>query len=340
MTNSVEVSIIVIGYNVERYIKKCLMSLIQQTYRNLEIIVVDDGSSDDTEKIIEETMKIDSRICLIKQMNKGILEARKTGVKNSKGKYIIFVDSDDWTDIKMVETYLGIIKNYEIDILVSSYMNVRNGQEIKSNYNRCLFGCIYQGSEYLKLILEQKVLHNMFAKVYRRKFLMNSGYLNIPSVSMGEDLLSQVILASYNPKVMVINEHMYYYFDNDESYSKNNSPKIFELTRTLQNIEEYLKVKNLAAQYHSQLEFLWLEICYYYYVIMISRRNYNHKKYFYNAWKRKKIDYKENRLCMRYINHFGKQDKLLLKCYDWNFNLGYVLNRMLLIYNFVKNVVN
>ena len=100
------ISVIVPIYNVEKYIKKCIDSIINQTYKNLEIILVNDGSPDECGKICDEYERIDSRIVVIHKENGGLSDARNAGLKVMHGKYVAFVDSDDWIEPEM---YLSLI---------------------------------------------------------------------------------------------------------------------------------------------------------------------------------------------------------------------------------------
>ena len=102
------VSIVIPVYNAENFIKDCLDSILSQTYKDFEVILINDGSTDSSEKIIEEYIKKDDRICLINQENQGAPKARNLGIKKSKGKYIMFFDADD------------ILKQNSLEILVSS----------------------------------------------------------------------------------------------------------------------------------------------------------------------------------------------------------------------------
>lgn len=101
-----KISIIVPVYNVEKYVEKCIQSLINQSYKNIEIILVDDGSNDRSNKIIDEYAKVDSRILTIHQRNKGVSAARNAGLKVATGEYVGFVDPDDYVDYQMYETML------------------------------------------------------------------------------------------------------------------------------------------------------------------------------------------------------------------------------------------
>ena len=105
------ISIIVPIYNVEKYIHKCIESIINQTYKNLEIILVDDGSPDNCGNICEEYAKNDSRIKVIHKENNGLSSARNAGLEICKGDYIGFVDSDDYIELNMYEVLINALKN-------------------------------------------------------------------------------------------------------------------------------------------------------------------------------------------------------------------------------------
>ena len=114
-SNVIRVSVIVPVYNVDKYLRKCLDSLVNQTLKEIEIIVINDGSTDESEKILQEYKKKDKRIIVIKQKNKGLSATRNVGIKNAKGKYVTFIDSDDWIEkdtFKKVKEQMD--KNYEI----------------------------------------------------------------------------------------------------------------------------------------------------------------------------------------------------------------------------------
>ena len=104
------VSIIVPVYNVQEYIKDCINSIICQTYKELEIILVDDGSSDNSLQICKDMAQKDNRIVVLSQLNSGVVNARKNGVNRATGKYIMFVDSDDYVNSDYVEVMMKIFK--------------------------------------------------------------------------------------------------------------------------------------------------------------------------------------------------------------------------------------
>ncbi len=136
------ISVIVPIYNSELYIKRCLDSIVNQTYKTLEIILVNDGSSDDSLIICQQYQEMDSRIKLITQENGGQSKARNTGLQSATGKYIGFVDCDDWIEPDMYEYLMTLIKMYETDIAVCDYirhktvMSIKQPTELIKKYNK------------------------------------------------------------------------------------------------------------------------------------------------------------------------------------------------------------
>lgn len=126
------ISVIVPIYNVEPYIHRCIDSILAQTYKQMQIILVDDGSPDRCGEICDEYSKKDSRIIVIHQENEGLSGARNTRLLFAKGDYIAFVDSDDWVHPKMYETLIGLSKKYNLDIVRSSVCETDNKDYKKS----------------------------------------------------------------------------------------------------------------------------------------------------------------------------------------------------------------
>lgn len=179
------VSVIIPVYNVEKYLAQCLDSVINQTYKNIEIICVNDGSTDNSLKILEKYAKKDSRIKVISQKNAGLNGARNTGLHNMNGTYLTFLDSDDWMDIDWIE------KAYNIA--------VSNGAQIvKSGYLHHFEDKIEQDS--INKIIDEKVAKNLplgvnennivvWATLYDRAFIENNNLFFDPDIRKHEDIL-------------------------------------------------------------------------------------------------------------------------------------------------------
>jgi len=127
-----KISIIIPTYNAERTIARCVNSIQEQTYSDLEIIIVNDGSKDSTERIVHLLKKNDERIKLITIPNGGVSHARNVGIENATGDYITFVDSDDYIDSDMYECLLEVAKEYDVKIVHCSYKNVSENEKINS----------------------------------------------------------------------------------------------------------------------------------------------------------------------------------------------------------------
>ena len=130
------ISIIVPVYKVENYLNKCIDSILNQTYKNLEIILVDDGSPDNCGKICDEYAKKDNRIKVIHKENGGLSDARNVALDIAKGEYIGFVDSDDFIEKDMYETLYNLVENYSADISSVSFYKVINGKIITLRNSR------------------------------------------------------------------------------------------------------------------------------------------------------------------------------------------------------------
>lgn len=117
-----KISIIVPVYNVEKYLHKCMDSLVNQTFEEIEIITVNDGSTDSSLEILREYEKQDSRIIVIDKVNEGVSLARNTALEYIIGEYIMFVDSDDWIDLDTCEKILKLVTEYKCDVMMWSYI--------------------------------------------------------------------------------------------------------------------------------------------------------------------------------------------------------------------------
>ena len=117
------VTVVVPFYNVEKYIESCMNSIVNQTYKNLEIILVNDGSKDHSRSLVEKYLK-DKRVKIIDQVNMGIGEARNSGLIHANGEYILFVDSDDKLELNMIEKLLNTAKMKDLDLVICGYKRV------------------------------------------------------------------------------------------------------------------------------------------------------------------------------------------------------------------------
>ena len=166
------ISVIVAAYNIEAYIERGVRSVCDQTYRNLEIIVVDDGSADATGRILDELAESDARIQVIHEENGGLAHARNTGIARATGSYIGFVDGDDWIDPDMYEKLFSSLKDTRADIAVCRYRQISRSRIFDESVDRAV---LFEGQEALQVYVEEQkefeIQNAAWNKLYRRELL-------------------------------------------------------------------------------------------------------------------------------------------------------------------------
>lgn len=214
------ISIIVPVYNVQEYLPKCLDSIINQTYKNLEIILVNDGSTDNSGRICDEYAEKDSRIVVIHKVNGGVSSARNSGLMIAKGNYIGFVDPDDWIADDMYEILYKNIKKFNayVSVCKLKYVNTRNESITNSvNINNTLFLDQIQS---LKYLLDFKTGYSCGPcnKLYKKEVINKFN----GNLSIAEDLLQNFEIYFNLQNVTVfekIEKYFYYFRDNSASHS-------------------------------------------------------------------------------------------------------------------------
>uniref|UniRef100_UPI00374E71A3 glycosyltransferase family 2 protein n=1 Tax=Paraclostridium bifermentans TaxID=1490 RepID=UPI00374E71A3 len=291
------ISIIVAAYNVEMYIEKCIRSLIKQTFSNIEIVVVNDGSTDRTSDILKKYSTIDNRIRTINKKNEGLIEARKTGLKIASGKYIMFIDGDDWLKKDACELLYDKAINYNLDIV---YYNLvfAIGKRLKQN-NIHDFGII-KGQQYLKLVLTNKIRANAVLQFIRREFLIENNIKFIQGVTYAEDLAITVSLAINNPKVGCINQALYYYYQRPDSITKIVDKRVFDVEKVINTIEVYLIDRDLYNKYKEEFNFLSYLHLYYYRIVDIDLVKEIHLEIF-KRWKKRNLNMRDNKYYQSFI---------------------------------------
>lgn len=178
------ISIIIPVYNVEKWLNKCIDSILVQSYKNFEIILVNDGSTDKSGDICDKYSKEDNRIKVFHNKNKGLSYSRNFGVKNSNGKYVMFVDSDDFiSDINIIDKFINILEKDKSDFIYTSYcrFNDENEEEITEILpidinNNDIKG--KSGIEILSMLIEKNNYHHAaYLKICNRKFLIENNLL-------------------------------------------------------------------------------------------------------------------------------------------------------------------
>ncbi len=210
------ISIIVPVYNVERYLGNCIQSILSQTFQKIEIILVDDGSPDNSGFLCDKLRKEDNRIKVIHQKNQGVTAARAAGVRIASAEWICFVDSDDELPQNSLELLLNNVKE-DIDIVVGSVQFIGDHKWPYKKMNRKMTGL-----DLIKQLLIGKIHGGPYARLIR-KTLFDAQTLNIPrSIVCGEDWLMNIRLAQKASAVQIIPDTVYSYIERSNSATSQN----------------------------------------------------------------------------------------------------------------------
>ena len=261
MNNQPLLSVIVPVYKVENYLQRCLDSIISQTYKNLEIILVDDGSPDNSGKICDEYVQKDKRIKVIHQKNKGQGAARNAGIGASKGELITFIDSDDWIECNMYEIMISKLRQYNLDIIKCAIVET-DGSKTKRELNH--------KTTKINVVISENIFDLYFTEftckviwngVYKRNIIENVEY---PEGLVAEDNYVSGMYLHKAKRIMLIDNILYNYFINMSGVSKNKNINKFDICyctkkliddlnadgKVAKNIEEGLNKKLSRELYH------------------------------------------------------------------------------------------
>jgi glycosyltransferase involved in cell wall biosynthesis len=211
-----KISIIVPIYNVEQYLRKCIDSLIKQTFTNIQIILVDDGATDSCPEICDEYAKKDNRIKVIHKQNGGLSDARNAGMRAASGDYIAFIDSDDYVSGRMFEVLINIMLERNCDIVECDALKVYGNKE-DVDENICNLGSIteYNNEKALNtLMLEENLTQTVWNKLYKAD-LIKDIYFEIGKINEDEFWTYQVFGKAQ--KIVKINAPLYYYLQRQGS---------------------------------------------------------------------------------------------------------------------------
>ncbi|MCR1839604.1 glycosyltransferase family 2 protein [Murimonas intestini] len=266
------ISIIVPVYNAEKYIRECLVSIITQTYKNLEIICVNDNSSDASQTILDEFKKKDSRICVIKQQKQGgVSLARNKALQIATGEYIMFLDSDDWIDKETCKEVLDIALAEEIDVVMWGYVrefgdvskpksfileekNIYGVKECQEKLHRRFVGLLNEELAHPELA---DVLCPVWGKLYRSTFIKNNHiqFEDLKKIGTYEDGLFNLYVFQYIKSAVYLNRHYYHYRKQKRgSITSHYNPCLAQQWQQLYNImENYIIREKLDIQYRQAL---------------------------------------------------------------------------------------
>lgn len=208
-----KISVIIPVYNTAPYLKRCLDSVLQSTYRNLEIICVNDGSTDESPTILEQYRALDDRVVVIDQNNSGVSAARNTGMARATGDFISFVDSDDWVHPQMFEVLRNAMDE-DVSMAVCGQKHVYQQEQIEQidsvrQIQMRTYPSLREGYE------NTTIRYNTCARLYRTVMVIGMYFDN--ELSLGEDGMFNLMLADKPGKCIFVDKMLYFYFQRDTS---------------------------------------------------------------------------------------------------------------------------
>jgi glycosyltransferase involved in cell wall biosynthesis len=235
------VSIIVPVYKVESYLKQCLDSLINQTYSNLEIIVVNDGSPDKSAEIAESYAEIDSRVHVYHKENGGLSDARNFGLPHISGDFTMFVDSDDWVSNQLVETLVSLLIENEAEAAQAGFYYAYDEQLLYDNryFNQSSAPVTLTNQDLMEALVKNDIVKNFaWGKLYKTELVKNTPFVKgvlFEDVYWAHHVMSQVT------NYVICHEPLYYYRQRADSIVKNYSIRNLDIIEGLKQRHLFLK---------------------------------------------------------------------------------------------------
>ena len=272
----IKVSIIVPVYNVEEYLNKCLESLVNQTLKDIEIIVVNDGTKDNSQKIIDDyAKKYPKLIKSYKKENGGLSSARNYGLKYAKGEYIAFVDSDDYVEHDMYEKMYNKAKTNDFDIVACDlYYIYSNKKENAYSQVKC---DIMDKNRIKKAMLN--IYPAAWNKIYKKELFNND--IRFKEKVWFEDVEFLYRLFPYINSIGVVKEPLYNYLQRDGAITHTFDERLFDYITNWNGIIDFYKNNNLYLEYKKELEYCYVR---YLYATFVKRAiNFKNKDMYYKS---------------------------------------------------------
>lgn len=265
------VSIIIPVFNCESYLSKCLESVINQTYEDIEIICIDDNSTDKSMKIMQNYAKNDTRIRIIHKINEGVSLARNAGLNIARGQFILFVDGDDWIEESTCEQAVRKAREENADIIMWSYIRERKGESqkkkifdkdiiftentVQKKLHRRMIGIL--GSE-LSQPENADALCTVWGKLYQHSIIFDNNirFYDIREIGTYEDGLFNLLYFQHTQKAVFLNQYLYHYRrTNANSIIETYNPQLVQQWNKLFCImKNYIQQNNLGTEYKKALQ--------------------------------------------------------------------------------------
>lgn len=253
------VSVVIPIYNVKKYLEKCVASVLNQEYRNIEVVLVDDGSTDGSGELCDLYASRDKRIVVLHNTNSGPSAARNSGIKAAAGDYILFVDSDDYIAPQLISTVVKKAAETNADIVMF------NAESVDENGGHIEYFNAFQNefnSDFLNMPQVLLSLPALWNKLYRRELFMNNNVFIPENICIGEDFTVNTQLLSLSRKTDYCNEALYYYVQHGNSLisgtfeDKTKALRNEDVLVACQTIRNYFSSNGSYGDYREVLDYL------------------------------------------------------------------------------------
>lgn len=250
------ISVIVPVYNVEKYIARCLESILRQTYENLEIIVVDDGATDESGKICEQFAAKDNRIKVIHKTNGGLSDARNVGMQYAEGDYITFVDSDDYLDENFAARLYGICVKEHVEIAICRYM--RTARDFARGEQNSTVETFTNVQALEQMLYQKKYNMSACAKLYKRELFEG---ISFPKGELYEDVNTIYKVIERSRRVGYCRDQLYFYYVNPNSITCNafHEGKLAYVTH-MEEVLSFIDREYPALRRAAEFRYIWANI--------------------------------------------------------------------------------
>lgn len=318
-----KISVIIPVYNCAQYLPMCLDSIIYQTYENLEIICINDGSKDNSGKILEQYKQKDTRIKVITQNNQGQSAARNKGIETATGDYISFIDGDDWVSLSLYQKFAKKLKEIKQDIDIYMFNACDYYEKAQNLYLSQIFNIKNWKPKQSNLYVFDDCMNpftgNMSPcnKIYKTEFLKEHNIRFTEGLIFEDQLF---FLQTFIPAktIFINNENLYMYRRENNSSTMNSINKnVFDIFKIINKMESYLKNTNNYEEY----KYAFFQHKYIQYSFLFFKTPLNLKSRFYDEMKARLMLCEQENLkkdiCTRLVNYDIYQDILKLNWFDF-----------------------
>ncbi len=320
---SYSLSIVLPVFNVEKYLERCIKSILEGTYKDLELVIVNDGTKDDSENIIIRYLEKYNNITYIVKENGGLSHARNVGYKYSKGEYIAFFDSDDYIKKDMYEKLMAKVKDYNYDIVVCDlYMEYeQTGKKI------------YVGSNVEKeykdvekdnngISIRKEIMENIYIavhnKIYKKELIEKTFENGMPFVNgmYYEDILYTYSILQNTRSISFVKEPLYYYVQRTSSISNNYDKKLYDIITSVEMLIENAVENNRFEDYKEILEYIGIRYMYGTFMKRIAKTK--NKKIYLEGYNR--VIQEDKKIYEKYgiLGKNKKKNSILNNCKDYS----------------------